>query len=198
MLSTCRAFCDWGSGGMKGLFTSLMSSGYCTKLHSSVLFPQSLPAHPGHGEGKELPSVVKTVLTPEAMFMFPTSGMVLLPSSPSGLSSLSLHFRSSDSDPYYACPWQHFPGNHRDSSLMLCVWTSEAWWFLWWRWIHSGIFLFSLRVIFTEIGPIVVSCLSFMRSHGRPLICHPSLRSQALSFLPFFFYPCGLDLSNKS
>lgn len=89
---------------MKGLFTSLMSSGYCTKLHSSVLFPQSLPAHPGHGEGKELPSVVKTVLTTEAMFMFPTSGMVLLPSSPSGLSSLSLHFRSSDSDPYYACP----------------------------------------------------------------------------------------------
>lgn len=63
--------------------------------------------------------------------LFPTSEVVLFPSSPSGLSSFYFHFHSSDSDPYYACPWQHFPENHHDSSLMLCVWTSEAWRFLW-------------------------------------------------------------------
>lgn len=43
MLSACRAFCGWGSGGMKGLFTSLMSSGYCPKLHSPL---SPIPASP--------------------------------------------------------------------------------------------------------------------------------------------------------
>lgn len=36
--------------------------------------------------------------------LFPTSEVVLFPSSPSGLSSFYFHFHSSDSYPYYACP----------------------------------------------------------------------------------------------
>lgn len=114
---------------MKGLLTSMMLSAYYTKFHKTVLFPQSLVACPTVEKERDLPSLENKSVnqrshTSVLIFLLCSVPTILLQES---LVSISISRAQADS-------MTVLPGSHIDSSLILRVWVSETWQFLWWEW----------------------------------------------------------------